>query len=214
MLKRLPKNARVTLSILFIITGLFLIFFNYFDGIKSNIFNEKNIELYEQEIVLSEQVEVTTEDESVDEANKEVTTPSTKETYIGYLSIPDINLKRGFTSLDSEYNSLHYNVMLVDGSSMPDVKNGNLILASHSGSSSIAFFKNLYKLSNGAHAYVTYNGKVYNYKLVNTYDVLKTGTVKISRNGDVNTLTLITCSKTDNSQQLVFIFELQNVTNA
>src|SRR5574344_966368 len=127
MLKRLPKNARVTLSILFIITGLFLIFFNYFDGIKSNIFNEKNIELYEQEIVLSEQVEVTTEDESVDEANKEVTTPSTKETYIGDLSIPDINLKRGFTSLNSEYNSLHYNVMLVDGSSMPDVKNGNLI---------------------------------------------------------------------------------------
>ena len=50
----------------------------------------------------------------------------------------------------------------------------------------------------------------YDYKLVNYYEVDKTGVVQIIKNNDVNCLTLITCKKNTN-KQLVFIFELEKV---
>ena len=53
-------------------------------------------------------------------------------------------------------------------------------------------------------------GRTYNYKLVNTYEIEKTGTAHIKRNGEKNTLTLITC-KHNTNKQLVFIFELNEI---
>ena len=208
---KLQKNAKITLSILFIFIGIGLITFNYFAGIKSNIFNERNIRLMEQQIVLPEEV-LTVEP---GEEEPTITTPTIDgDGYIGYLSVPDVDIKRGFTNFDSPYNQLKYNIMLIEGSTMPDVNKGNLILAGHNGHSWYSFFKDLYKLDMGAHAYVTYNGKIYDYTLKNRYDVPKVGTVTITRNPDVSTLTLITCHKTDNSKQVVFIFELENVNIA
>lgn len=209
---RLQKNAKITLSILFIIIGIILITFNYFGTIKSNLFNEKNIELYEQNIILPEELETVDIDPDVPEQEPTIT-PST-DGYIGYLSVPDVNIKRGFTSLDSPYNSLKYNVLLVQGSTMPDVDKGNLILAAHNGHSKVSFFNDLYKLADGAHAYVTYNGKLYNYVLKNRYDVPKVGTVTVKRDPSVTTLTLITCHRTDNHLQVVFVFELESINNA
>ena len=210
MLEKLQKNAKITLTILFIFIGIVLLSYNYLGSIKSNLFNEKNIELLSQQIELPEEVMNVEEEDEPD-----ITTQVTPQTnYIGYLSVPDVNIKRGFTSLDSPDNKLSKNILLVKGSSMPDVKNGNLILAGHNGRSKVSFFNDLYKLQDGAHAYVTYNGKVYDYTLKNRYDVPKVGTITVRRNGDVNTLTLITCHRTDNHTQVVFIFELSNVTNA
>ena len=185
--------------------------FNYFGSIKSNIFNEKNIELLDQQIVLPEEI-MTVE---AGEEEPTITTPVADGAgYIGYLSVPDVNIKRGFTNFDSEYNKLKYNIMLIEGSTMPDVKNGNLILAGHNGHSRYSFFNDLYKLEMGAHAYVTYNGKIYDYTLKDRYDVPKVGTVSIRRNPDVSTLTLITCHQTANDKQVVFIFELENTNIA
>jgi LPXTG-site transpeptidase (sortase) family protein len=210
MLEKLQKNAKITLSILFIFIGIVLLSYNYLGSIKSNLFNEKNIELLSQQIELPEEVMNVEEEDEPD-----ITTQVTPQTnYIGYLSVPDVNIKRGFTSLDSPDNKLSKNILLVKGSSMPDVKNGNLILAGHNGRSWYSFFNDLYKLKDGAHAYVTYNGRVYDYTLKNRYDVPKIGTITVQRNGDVNTLTLITCHRTDNHKQVVFIFELSNVTIA
>ena len=108
-------------------------------------------------------------------------------------------------------NSVNYNVMLIEGSEMPDVENGNLILAAHRGNSSVSFFDKLYKLKMGAEATVTYQNKNYTYNLVESYTVPKTGKVTIRRNGEVNTLTLITCTRNDKKTQTVFIFELSNI---
>jgi len=207
---KLQRNTKITLSILFISLGIILLTYNYFGSIKSDVYNEKNIQLLTDQIVLNEEVE--TINEEIEEAT-EVTSTTTLQTndYIGYLTIPDINVKRGFTSLDSPYNKLSYNIILVQGSTMPDVENGNLILAGHNGHSKVSFFNDLYKLELGAHAYVTYNNKTYDYVMVNSYDVPKTGTVSITRNPEKTTLTLITCHQTDNKKQVVYIFELQNV---
>ena len=53
--------------------------------------------------------------------------------YLGVLEIPKIGLKRGFYNVGSKYNSIEYNVTMVEGSTLPDVPNGNLILMAHSG---------------------------------------------------------------------------------
>ncbi len=203
MLEKLSKNAKVTLGILLLFLGIGCLSFTYFKTIKSNIFNEKNLKYFE-EIDIAEPVEEVV-DETVPE---ETTTPVINYNYIGYLEIPKINLKRGFVSLNSKYNSISYNVMLIKGSSMPDVKNGNLILAAHRGNSSVSFFDKLYKLNIGDEANVTYNDKVYTYKLVNTYLEEKDGTIAIYRDENKNTLTLITCTRGDKKTQTVFIFEL------
>lgn len=203
MLEKLSKNAKVTLGILLLFLGIGCLSFTYFKTIKSNIFNEKNLKYFE-EVDIAETIE-----EVVDEtAPEETTTPVINYNYIGYLDIPKINLKRGFVSLNSKYNSISYNVMLIKGSSMPDVKNGNLILAAHRGNSSVSFFDKLYKLNLGDEANVTYNDKIYTYKLVNTYLEAKDGTIAIYRDENKTTLTLITCTRGDKKTQTVFIFEL------
>lgn len=203
MLEKLSKNAKVTLGILLLFLGISCLLFTYFKTIKSNIFNEKNLKYFE-EVDIAETIEEVV-DETVPE---ETTTPVINYNYIGYLDIPKINLKRGFVSLNSKYNSISYNVMLIKGSSMPDVKNGNLILAAHRGNSSVSFFDKLYKLNIGDEANVTYNDKVYTYKLVNTYLEAKDGTIAIYRDENKTTLTLITCTRGDKKTQTVFIFEL------
>lgn len=128
------------------------------------------------------------------------------------MSVPDANIKRGFVSLDSKYNSVKYNVMLIEGSTMPDVEKGNLILAAHRGNSSVSFFDKLLNVKIGSYAYVTYNNKVYKYELKNTYDEPKDGMLTIRRNADASCLTLITCNKVDKKTQKIFNYELVSVS--
>lgn len=118
------------------------------------------------------------------------------------LSIPKINLNQEFYPNDKFKNNVDQGIQVIDGSIMPD-KNGNLILASHSGSSSIAYFKHLDLLNVGDKVYVIYNGMKYSYVISNIYDVEKTGFVEIKRDNR-QTITLITCKKNTN-KQTVFI---------
>ena len=132
------------------------------------------------------------------------------ENYIAVLSIPKIGLKRGLYRKDYYKNSIEYNVTIHEKSDDPEVNNGNVILMAHSGTGNIAFFKDVYKLVIGDTASIEYNGKKYTYKIVNIYDVPKTGTVEIKRNHSKNVMTLITCRHgTDN--QIVVILELYDV---
>ena len=206
MLKKQSKNAKITLSILFIFIGLVLISFNYFDGIKNNLFNDKNIKLMNQTISIYEEIKEIDEDEY----NNYIFDEPTDE-YIGTLIIDKINLNRGFYSINSKYNNVDHNIMVVETSNMPNIRNGNLILASHSGSSSISFFKNLYLLELNDKASVKYKNRTYNYKLVNIYTDKKDGDVVVSRDANSTILTLITCTKNDNTTQTIYIFELDNI---
>lgn len=202
MLRKLSKNAKITLGVLLLFLGVVCLTYTYFKSIKTNLFNEKNLRYFEQ-------VDIEETIEEVEETiSEETTKPIIEYNYIGYLEIEKINLKRGFVSLNSKYNSVSYNIMLIKGSSMPDVKNGNLILAAHRGNSSVSFFDKLYKLNLGDEAKITYNNKVYTYRLVNTYLEEKDGRLAIYRNENKNTLTLITCTRNDKKTQTVFIFEL------
>lgn len=216
MLRNLSKNAKITLSILFIFAGLVLITYTYFDTIKNNVYNDMNIRYIEQQVVLSEPLEeiIVPEEVTTTVAVEKTTTTKkvdARDAYIGYLEVPDVKIKRGFVSPDSKYNSVGYNVMVIDGSKMPDEKNGNLILAAHRGNSSVSFFDKLYKLKRRAKATITYEGKTYTYELTNTYEESKDGSLTIKRNANVNTLTLITCTRNNKKTQTIFIFELVSI---
>ena len=100
------------------------------------------------------------------------------------------------------------NIQTINPSDYPDVEKGNLILAAHSGTSSISYFKNLYQLTTNDKINILYNNQKYVYNIVKIYTVPKTGEVAIYRNEEKTTLTLITCTKNDDTTQTVYIAEL------
>lgn len=128
--------------------------------------------------------------------------------YLAVLEIPKIGLKRGFYNVGSKYNNIQYNVTMVQGSTLPDIENGNLILMAHSGDAYISYFAYLYRLNVGDMIYVTYEGRKYGYQLVNVYEVEKNGVVAIRRNKAKTTLTMVTCTKDNDYTQTVYISEL------
>lgn len=216
-LKKIKRNnltdkERRVLKILglsfFLIGGLLFIGRNAY-----SYYNEKQAEKRAEEFLQLDKEEVETIKINIDEDTSLVEEETPKEdtsNYIGVLEIPKINLKRGFFSIDSKDNNVNKNIQVIKESNMPDVVNGNLIIASHSGNSYVSFFKDLYKLSNNDTAYIYYNGIKYTYILAGKYDVEKTGEVAIHRDNTKSTLTLITCSKNDNTKQEVYILELES----
>lgn len=132
--------------------------------------------------------------------------------YVGILEIPKINLKKGFLDVNSKYNTIDYNVTVIKTSTYPNVEKGNFILAAHSGTASISYFRNLYKLKKGDKANIYYKNKKYVYKIVKIYDQPKTGKLSIYRDYNKTTLTLITCTKNNKKTQTLYILELTNVS--
>lgn len=158
----------------------------------------------------AEEIKVDIDEEEIKEQPKQEEKKTPNYNYIGVLEIPKINIKRGFLNIKDKGNNVNKNLQVIKGSDMPNVKNGNLIIAAHSGNSYISYFKNLHKLSNDDVAYVYFNNIKYTYKVAGKYDAEKNGKVTIHRDNKKNTLTLITCSQTDKTKQIVYILELES----
>lgn len=221
MCKRMPRNQeynkkRISPSVVAIVgailtlTGGFFISYNYIQSKKviaydymANAFYEKN----QTNKDIASQITESTEGETEKVEESDTYT----DEYIGYLTIPKINLHKGFVDRRSTENDVEKNIMIVEGSNYPDVKRGNFIIAGHSGTGWKAFFNDLYQLTTGDTAEVTYKGKRYIYKITNIYKQQKTGKIAIYRNYDKTTLTLVTCTNNDDTTQTVYIAELENV---
>ena len=108
-------------------------------------------------------------------------------------------------------NNVKFNLYVLPESSYPDVTNGNLIIAGHSGNYNNSYFANLYMLEVNDDIVIHYNNKKYVYKIDKIYNEKKTGRVRILRNKNNTTLTLITCTKDDNYHQTVYIAYLISV---
>lgn len=216
--RKKPRTSTVLLfSLVLFIFGIFLISYNYLIAKKEKLYSTMNLLLYEDETpknieVKKEETEQPAEENvperlaDIGEEDKSIT-----YNYIGILEISKLNIKRGFLNLESPYNNVNKNVTLIENSTMPDVENGNLILAAHSGNCWVCYFDKLYKLSIGDNATVTYNGYNYTYELKNIYNVAKTGTVEVKRDPTKTVLTLITCTHGSDTEQTVYIFELINI---
>ena len=198
MKKKLSNRAIV-------IIGLFLVTNDYFTGKKDKAYEKVSISLFSEqngEIVDNTPQNIAAADIEVNEEIK-------NGNYLGVLKIDKINLEQGFYDKDNELNNVGKNVTLLGPSSYPDQKNGNTILVAHSGSSYLGYFKNLWKLEIGDLASVSYKGTTYVYKIVNIYNDVKDGDVTIYRDKNKTTLTMITCTKDDDTKQTIYVAELQ-----
>ena len=208
---KLKKSQLLLLGSLLIFVGIISLSFNYFLKLREDVYSDMKIAMMDdtpvnnnEDVVEDVPITENVSNESANTANNYVIDYSK---YLGVLEIPRIGLKRGFYGVGSRYNNIQYNVTMVNGTSLPDQVNGNTILMAHSGDAYISFFAYLYKLEIGNIAYITYHGNQYTYQLVNRYDVPKIGVVSIKRDYNKTCLTLITCTKDNDSLQTVYIFE-------
>lgn len=221
-LKRTRKNKNIdkkeqliklVASFIFLI-GSFMyigrIAYNYYVELRDYNKAQEFLNIGKEEV---EEIKVNIDEEEIKEQPKQEEKKTSNYKYIGVLEIPKINIKRGFLNIKDKGNNVNKNLQVIKGSDMPNVKNGNLIIAAHSGNSYISYFKNLHKLSNDDVAYVYFNNIKYTYKVVGKYDAEKNGKVTIHRDNKKNTLTLITCSQTDKTKQIVYILELESEEN-
>ena len=201
--KKKFKSQFLVIGSLSILIGISIIGYHIYSDYRLKNIEDNNIQEFfneeQKEETIQEEVFVEVENKNVDETNYD---------YIAVLEIPKINLKRGL-SQDKYYNNVNRNVEILKGSTMPNISKGNFILAGHSGSGRVAYFRNLNKLTIGDISYIYYGGIKYTYKVNNIYDIEKTGTATITRDLNKTTLTMITCRHNTN-KQIVIISELIN----
>ncbi len=201
--KKKFKSQFFVIGSLSILVGISIIGYHIYSDYRLKNIEDNNIQEFfneeQNEETIQEEVFVEVENKKVDETNYD---------YIAVLEIPKINLKRGL-SQDKYYNNVNRNVEILKGSTMPNISKGNFILAGHSGSGRVAYFRNLNKLTIGDISYIYYGGIKYTYKVNNIYDIEKTGTATITRDLNKTTLTMITCRHNTN-KQIVIISELIN----
>lgn len=199
-IKRKNKSWLIIIGSLIFLSGIGLITYDYLSNRK---IDKKETELLEEFYEIEDEIESIEEPQVVAEEKEQV-----KVNYIAVLKISKIGLERGLVDPNSYLNNVNYNLEWLDGSSMPNEENGNVIIAGHSGSARISYFRKLDKLDIDDEISIDYQNKNYTYKVTDKYLIEKTGSAEIIKNKNKNTLTLITC-KHNTNYQIVIIAELK-----
>ena len=155
---------------------------------------------------IQEEVIIEESDNKVEEVKIEKTEKKKdNKNYFMVIEIPKISLKKGLCKIGEPCNRVSKNIEIMQESDMPDKVNGNLILASHNGNTSVSFFNKLNRLKVNDTIYIFYNKIKYEYKLKKQYEINKNGTAIIHRDGDKTTLILITCKRHSKTKQIVYV---------
>ncbi len=122
----------------------------------------------------------------------------TQNDYLFVLSIPSIGLKKGVSENNKVDDGISINEILV----MPSLDDeGMIILSSHSGNGSNAYFNNLNKLDIYDEVYIYYNGLKFVYEVADFELIDKSGTMVFDKK---YTLTLVTCD-IENKQLIIYL---------
>ena len=142
---KLKNSQLIQIGFLLILVGIGVVCIQPFQARKLKAIDTINQKILEREAddTISEAKEivsdVTTENvtETATDTQEIYENSSEKISYAGVLEIPSIHLKRGFVSKGSSQNKVNRNITILKEASMPDVENGNFILAAHSGTAAI-----------------------------------------------------------------------------
>ena len=121
---------------------------------------------------------------------------------IGELIINKINLKQDLYKIESKKNNIEENVTIIKESNYPDIANGILILAAHSGTGKIAYFEELDNLELKNYITIIYKNKKYIYQITKIWEQEKNGYIKIKKENKKQ-LILTTCSPKKKNTQLI-----------
>ncbi len=206
-------KLEISIGVICILIGLVFLLNDFIVLKREEAFSRMNLELTELLAQAEEKIEVTAKDsnEALEEARREAFDNIDYESYVGILEIPKINFSKGFYKKESNLNDVKINIKILNESNYPDEKKGNVIIIGHSGNYSNSYFGELYKLVVGDEASIVFNNKKYTYKITNIYKENKDGRITIYRDTGKNTLTLITCTKDDETSQTVYVFDLVNI---
>lgn len=206
MKKRKIKNRK--LSRVFIIGSLFILLGITLISLKiySNYYLDK-----QEDKAIQEYLDYKP-DTTVKVDNSTTTIKEEKETvtynYIAVLEIPKINLKRGLFPINDKNNNVDKNVEILKNSDMPNVTNGTLALAGHSGNSRIAYFHKLYKLKENDQVYIYYQNIKYIYQVSKIERQDKDDTISFTKTKDTTELILTTCDQQNKGKQIVVVAKL------
>ena len=207
IIRKLKKSHSLLIGSLLIFIGFIALTWNYLLEMKEEVYSDMKISM--MNISNKDEVKLDVDLQNIiNNTNIVIEQPVAPvqqidySQYYGVIEIPRIELKRGFYNTDSKYNTIEKNVAMVEGSTMPNVDKGNLMLMAHSGDSYISYFAYLYVLDKGDNVFITYDGVKYQYKIVDIYYVEKNGLVLIKRDVEKTALTLITCT-TDSKYRII-----------
>ena len=208
-MRKYNLKYQIAAGVILVISGTLVLLSDYIKEKRDVVFSEMNLALsgaVTNDTIPSGEEE---KEEEIKEI-KEEDNNYTYEEYLGIIDIPKIELYKGFYSKTSNLNNVKFNLYVLPSSNYPDVENGNLIIAGHSGNYNNSYFANLYKLEKEDTITIHYNNNKYIYQITNIYTEEKTGKVRIFRNKNKTTLTLITCTKDDDYHQTIYIAGLIN----
>lgn len=124
--------------------------------------------------------------------------------YMGILEIPSLSLKRGFYSFSHPLNTVEKNIQVISSQCFP-FEPCSFLLASHSGSSNISYFKHLHHLVIGEKAYLYYKKEKKEYQLNSILHQEKNGSISLQAVSSPQ-LVLTTCNPTNDSLQDLYLF--------
>ncbi len=218
-MKNINFKYQIAAGVILIIGGTLALFSDYIKQKRDVVFSEMNLALstvstdgiyIEEDLDIEVEEDVIEENTTVVEENKEEENYVYEE-YLGIIDIPKVGIYRGFYNKNSNLNNVKFNLYVLPESDYPDVDKGNLMIAGHSGNYNKSYFANLYQLVIDDTIMIHYGNLKYTYKIVNIYYEEKTGRVRIFRNKEETTLTLITCTKDDDYHQTIYIAELLEI---
>ena len=204
MIRHKKSNKLFIISVINLVIGIALFTYNSVYDYYLNMLDKNKVDNYINDSKIK--VNVVSIDNENTINNEEV------NNYLGVISIPKINLEQGFYDIDNPLNNVDKNIELISNSNMPDVENGTLILAAHSGNDRVSYFNKLYKLNIDDEIEIIYNKSKYLYKLIDIYEVEKTGSITLRNINNITSLVLVTCSNFNDDLQVVYIARLVNVS--
>ena len=204
MIRHKKSNKLFIISVINLVIGITLFTYNSVYDYYLNMLDKNKVDNYINDSKIK--VNVVSIDNENTINNEEV------NNYLGVISIPKINLEQGFYGIDNPMNNVDKNIELISNSNMPDVENGTLILAAHSGNDRVSYFNKLYKLNIDDEIEIIYNKLKYLYKLIDIYEVEKTGSITLHNINNITSLVLVTCSNFNDNLQVVYISRLVNVS--
>ena len=204
MIRHKKSNKLFIISVINLVIGITLFTYNSVYDYYLNMLDKNKVDNY----ISNSKIKVNVV--SID--NKNTIDNEEANNYLGIISIPKINLEQGFYGIDNPMNNVDKNIELISNSNMPDVENGTLILAAHSGNDRVSYFNKLYKLNIDDEIEIIYNKSKYLYKLIDIYEVEKTGSITLHNINNITSLVLVTCSNFNDNLQVVYISRLVNVS--
>ncbi len=204
MIRHKKSNKLFIISIINLVIGITLFTYNSVYDYYLNVLDKNKVDNYINDSKIKVNIV------SID--NENTINNEGVNNYLGVISIPKINLEQGFYDIDNPMNNVDKNIELISNSNMPDVENGTLILAAHSGNDRVSYFNKLYKLNIDDEIEIIYNKSKYLYKLIDIYEVEKTGSITLHNINNITSLVLVTCSNFNDNLQVVYISRLVNVS--